>query len=203
MAALQRLRCTWTGFAGAPGISTFYSLDASQQKTSLVALFEAVKGSLPADVTINVAGSGDVLDDATGLITSSWTSGVDIAKQGTDPGAYSAPAGYEIVWTTSGIVNGHRVRGRTFMVPCAASMFDVDGTLLLSNAEFVRSGVTSFYGSEATNTRIWSRPRLAFGAWTDQRGKVHKAQAARDGSSFAITSGVVPDKSVVLRSRRD
>lgn len=203
MSNIQRLRVNWTGFPGGPGISTFYGSDAVALAGALLTLFDAIKAFLPNDVTISPETTGDTLDDATGVLTSGWTGGPTWTVTGTGNTAYAAPAGVMIKWLTNAVFQGHRVRGRTFLVPTATGVFAIDGTMAPASVAAGNAALATFVSSASAYMMIWSRPRAASPAWTDVRGKVHPAKPALAGFAHALTGGVFVDKAVVLRSRRD
>lgn len=192
--AIHRITTVWTGFQGAPGYSNFFFTgdgsggQAEESRNRVLAFWNAMNDLLPADVSILTEGEAAVIDEQTGQID-----GYEMVVQ--DPGAgsgqdqlgYSAASGAVVTWTTAGVVNGRRVRGRTFLVPLGGGAYQNDGSLtgsavsMLNDAagEMVGDGFDSGFG-------IWSRPGTS-GA----------------GSFWEVTGFRVPDMSAVLRSRRD
>lgn len=200
---VDRVRVEWSGFPGGPGVSTFYVTDGTAAVGPLSTFFGAIRTAIPTDVSINIPALGDKIDPITGLVTGSWAGGTPTPTTGGGVGAYSAPAGAMIKWLTGGIARGHRVKGRTFLVPLLGGMFAADGTLGPDTVIMLQNAATALVSSLATNQFIWSRPALATPQWTDVHGKVHLARAAHVGSVYVVTAGQAVDKSVVLRSRRD
>jgi hypothetical protein len=185
---LARHRTTWNGFPGAPGVTTLY-WDAAAATPNLAAwntCLTAIAGRIPADVVFQSQNTGDVLDDATGAIIGVWTGAVQASVPGTGVGAYSAPAGAHANWRSAGIVSGHRVRGRTFLVPLIGTAFDADGSLSATALTTLRNAFTTFQAAAAPDLLVWHRPVGGGG-----------------GNSFPVTSVDIPDKSAILRSRRD
>ena len=72
MTSLYRIRTAFTGFVGAPGVSTMYSLNPPTDLADLQALWTGLKGGMPTDVTISVLPSGDIIEDTTGALTGQW-----------------------------------------------------------------------------------------------------------------------------------
>ena len=200
---VHRVQVEWSGFPGAPGLSTFYVTDGPTGVGPISSFFTAIRNYLPVDVHINVPASGDVLDPITGLITGVWAGGTPTPTVGNDAAGYNAAGGAMIKWSTAGIVRGHRVRGRTFIVPLGGDLYQTDGTLDNGVAAGLVLDATNLVTALSTNLFVWSRPRKATPQWTDVRGRVHAAKLASAGEVFPIVGAVVPDKSVVLRSRRD
>lgn len=204
MASIQRLRAVWTGFPGSPGLSNFYFTDAAASQGNLRAFFFAISGFLPPDVTVSVNPGGDVLDDATGTLTSVWAGTLQDPVVGSGPTEYAAPVGFLARWETLTIRSGSRLRGRTYLVPASSLTFNgTDGSIGELNLANIRAACFDFVGAVTPNMLVWQRPRAARAAYVDGYGKPVKALASRVGSSAVVTSSSVPDMAVVLRSRRD
>lgn len=203
MADLQRQRVVWTGFPGAPGLSTFYFADAAASQSALTTFLNAIKGLLPPDVTLTIEPGGDVLNDANGVLTASWAGTLQTPVSGTGGAPHAGPAGMITRWETATIRAGSRLRGRTYLVPTTADVFDNPGNILPSQVSILAAASSTFVGAVTPNLLVWQRPRLARTAYTDGHGHVHKALAARDGSSAVVISSSVPNIAAVLRSRRD
>lgn len=117
MVAIERVRVAFTGFPGGPGVSTFYASNAGAMTGALWNMYDNLKTRMPANVAIQVETAGDTIDADTGALTGSWSIAPLVQLFGTQPGAYSAPSGAALTWLTNTVLNGSRVRGRTFVVP--------------------------------------------------------------------------------------
>jgi hypothetical protein len=95
---------------------------------------------------------------------------------------YAAGCGAYVNWLTSGIANGRRVKGRTFMAPLINSAYD-GGTILNANLTTLQTAATALV--TAGNTVVWHRPVNGAG-----------------GSSYQPASALVPDQVTSLRTRR-
>jgi hypothetical protein len=188
MTDLYRIRASWTGFAGQPGVSTFYSLGSVSAVPNLRAGFLALAQYLPNTVSIQVENVGDIIDDATGTLTGAWSVVPVLPVGGVVGGAYAAPSGFMIDWNTTTILDGHRLKGRTFFVPCAGSALDSDGSLASTPLTNIRAYAATMFAALSGDLVVWHRPRVT---------------PARAGGHGIVTSVFVPDKVVVLRSRRD
>lgn len=198
MTTINRIRAAWTGFPGGPGVSTFYSLGGTESVPAIHDLFDGLVGSLPIDVSVQVESVGDQIEDTTGALVGSWSLDAVLPVHGTFEDAYAAPVGVCFSWDTSTIVDHHRLRGRTFIVPAAPSVFDPDGTVN-SAALAVLIGLGEALVTDMSGDLVvWHRPRLAKAATA-----YHPAVTARAGGHGVVTACSVPDKAVVLRSRRD
>lgn len=200
---VDRVRVTWSGFAGSPGVSTFYATDGALAVGPISTFFSTLSTAFPGAVNISTAASGDTIDPITGLISGSWSGGTPTPSVGTGASGFSAPAGASVRWLTAGIVAGHRVKGRTFLVPLTAAGYQDNGTLTTTLVAEIQSAANALVAALPTDLFVWSRPAAATPSWTDVRGVSHPARAARVGSVYPITAAQAVDKAVVLRSRRD
>lgn len=203
MTNIQRERVSWSGFIGAPGISTFYFSDAAAAIDDLFAWLAAMKGPLPTNVSMQMPTDGDIIDALSGDITGGWTQAASAAHVGAYSGGYSAASGFQVVWNTAGILDGRRLKGRTYFVPSGNGTFTSDGTLEDTGRATLQTACNAFVTAMAGNLKVWHRPRAFTPAWTDVRGLTHPAKAARAGGFDSVISAFVPDKSVVLTSRRN
>lgn len=186
MANIDKLVCRWDGFVGGPGYTIFYATPGAGVRAHILTFWDAIREWLPSIVTISVPNGGDTLDDATGTLTGSWSSGVASTHLGQGTGNFPAPAGAAVTWDTDGIANGRRVRGRTFLVPCSGQAFAADGTLYEPFLTDLRLAAGALVDSAAGALLVWHRPVAGAG-----------------GSSHAVVDARVSDKAAVLRSRRD
>ena len=184
----QRLRAAWSGapVTGA-GVSTFYSAPTagSGLATAVNSFFNSVKGLIPTGVQINVDTGGDLFDELTGSLLGSWgTSGTTVVTC-SGAAAHSQGVGGRVVWATSGIRNGRRVRGSTFIVPISAGNWDNDGTLLAAAVTTLNTAAAALVTALGGDMRIWSRP-----------------EPGNPGVGNIVTSGACKDATSWLRSRR-
>lgn len=198
MTNISRVRVAFTGFPGAPGVMTLYTLDTATFCDSLQTLLGFIMSWMPLDVTAQIETSGDVINDATGTLVDTWFSDPQAPITGAQGGAYAAPAGALIEWLTDQILDGRRLRGKNFVVPIAASLYETDGTLADANAATLLGGCNDFIAAQSSSFVIWHRP-FAGSAAVGTR----PARAAHAGGHGLVTACRVPDKVVVLRSRRD
>jgi hypothetical protein len=183
---VNRLRMRWSGFPGAPGVSTFYFTAATDPGPTLRTMMNSLVALFSSNVKIDIDAGGDTIDELTGHINGAWT-GTSVAQVvGTATDAPAGPAGVCINWLTSVVVAGRRVQGRTFLVPVTVGHYDFDGTLTAATLTSVNAAVTTWRASAGgLAQKILTKP---------------KPPAA--GASSAVTGFRVPDKVVVLRSRR-
>lgn len=128
-------RCPWTIPNAGPSVTTFH-VDASASTAAagaaagaIRAFFDALKGSLPDDVTVNFDAEVREIDVATGELVDARPVAAPAAVQGTVTGAWPAGTGARVIWQTPRVLRGRRVRGATFLVPIGAGLFTTGGQL--------------------------------------------------------------------------
>lgn len=204
MTAIQRQRIVWTGFSGAPGVTTLYFTNAAEAQAALHTWTVGLRSYLPPNVHVVIEPGGDVIEDTTGALVGVWAGAVTGDVQGAAASVdYSAPSGALVRWETLTIRSGSRLRGRSYLVPISAVAYANDGTLTVLAQADIASLSSGLVGAVTPNMLVWQRPRTATAAYTDGRGIPHKALSGRPGSSAVVVTSSVPDRAVVLRSRRD
>ena len=186
----------WSGFSGAPGYTNLYFLNpevptlAIRNTTAgrVRTFFDTIKSYLPSAVTITFPTEMEELDTATGDLEGTLPIDTLTNVVGTVPGAFSSPTGACVSWSTGQIVNGRRLRGRTFLIPLGQTSYQTDGTLLDAvRTGIVAAGTTLSSFQDNLVLAIWHRP----------------APGGSDGVAAQVGSASVTDKAAVLRSRRD
>lgn len=189
MANINRVRVALGGFPGAPGVSTFYATEVVALRAALNALYVGWCGSFPNVVTWTIETVGDIIDPLDGNLVGTWNDSTPFYGTGLGgTGAYAAPAGIVANWNTGSVLDGHRLTGRTFMVPIMPGTFQNDGTIDSTSLASLRALCTTFVGATAGNFVVWHRPRVT---------------PARAGGYSVVTGSTVNDRVAVLRSRRD
>lgn len=192
MASLYKVSCVWEGLTGLPGVSTFY-MSAIPSISIFKAFFDSMTTSFPPGIKVTTKATGNIIEDSTGALTGQWSGGTDQVSQMSATGsAYSPATGAYVRWSTSTVLDGRLVRGRTFLVPIASGAYGADGKLTSSSIAGIQTGATQLVTSAAGKLVVWHRPKFdASGAMT------------RPGGQAAVTGATVPTKVGVLRSRRD
>lgn len=198
MPSIHRVRAAFTGFPGGPGVSTFYCLDPATFLPALRAWIQNYAGVLPGNVLVQVEGIGDIIDPVSGLLTGTWTATAPAPVLGAYTGSYAAPVGIVNQWLTGSILDNHRLRGRTFMVPLSSGMFDNDGTVNAANLAAYSARGAEFVLAVASNFVVWHRPRPA--GTLNSKGV---ALPYRAGGYAIVIGSKISDKAAVLTSRRD
>lgn len=187
MANLARVRTLWTGNPViGDGVSTFYFDEAHTGFVADVGTFwNSQKASFPAGITWTTPGSGDLIDVATGELSGTWTEAGTSAITSTGPGIFARGVGVRTIWRTSGIRNGRRVQGSTFLAPLVGAMFEADGSPAAAQLTLWRNTAATLVTDSGTNMKIYSRP-----------------SPGQAGQANTVISSDVPDKVSWLRSRR-
>lgn len=198
MTALYRQRTEFLGLPGGPGLATMYFLDVSTAVASVHEFWTHMVGVMPQPTIARVQSTGDIIEDTTGELTGAW--GADpVADINIDaPTNYAAPVGGLVTWLTGTIVDGHRVKGRTYVVPMTHDLFDASGSITGSIATALQGFASAFTTEQSDSFVIWHRPRLARAADGSR-----PAVTARAGGHALVTGSRISTKAAVLRSRRD
>lgn len=187
MPNLSVLVFTWTGppVVG-PGATVLHCQEGDENATITAAntFFNAVKGLMPAGITISAPVSGNVLDELSGHVVGSWSAGASGPTVTTGFNIFVNGVGLRVKWPTIGIVGGRRVVGSTFLVPLSTESYEGAGNLTAATLTTARAAAVAF-GTSASAPRIYSRPTSSHG-----------------GISFPTLTGDVPDLVSWLRSRR-
>lgn len=194
MAQLDRLTVSWTGFAGSPGYSVLHHYSSGDPQNGTIfynavqTMFATFVSYMPDDVKITVEPEMQVIESTTGELVDVFNVEVPGAVlTGIQPGAYSAPSGAVINWSTATIRNGRRLRGRTFLVPLSGAEYSASGQLSDITRGNLQGAVDEFATGTVTSPSIFGRP----------------TQIGNDGVYGPITGGRVSSMVAVLKSRRD
>lgn len=207
MTTLYRVRTTWSYTPGGPGYSNMYfgttdplAAGAQTAVNDVQAFFTAIKGLIPSIVTLQVDPAVIMVED----VTSEQVGDVLVASPPapivcTATGSMAAPVGATAQWTTASYLYGRRVKGRTYLVPLAASAFESNGTLISGALSTLNTAAAALVAG-GSNLVVYTRKRDAKPANPTTGAP---AVTARAGGSSLVVSGAVRDIAAVLRSRRD
>lgn len=203
MAPIYQVVWRWDGGPGGAGYTNlFFDATADSGADALAAvekssvLFDGVQALIPAAYTLTPESAVRVLDDASGDLLNIYTvTGVPpIVCDG--GGVFASPAGACIDWLTTTVHGSRRMQGRTFLVPLFGSAYDGTGTILNAYVTTIATAAEAMRTETGPAFGVWGRPIPA---------PVPPATTppARAGLWGPAVSSRVPDKTVVLRSRRD
>lgn len=192
---ILRVTAEWTGWSGAPGYSVFHfgnfdtgSTAAAQAAADAVSnFFEGVKNLVPISISIRPESTVELIDEVSGTVQDIYGIQPLPASAGQYTQGFSAVSGALVHWDTAGVRNGRRVRGKTFLVPLGNALYEANGTIAPAQVTMLQTAAQGLIDDAGTALHIWGRPTVA----------------GNDGGSYAVISARVPDKAVVLRSRRD
>ena len=197
MAALIRAQTRITGGNGLPGLATIYFGGGSSPTTigeatdalaRVRAFWNAVRGLMPAAITMDAVNPVQTLDDVTGALLFLTTAAPP--AQVTGSGTNSLPTATTLIaqWFTATIVGSRLLRGHTNISPVSPATATSLGAPSAGTVTTVLAGMAALgAGSTAITQRIWHRP----------------APGGGGGSSALVTSYGVGSQYGVLRSRRD
>ncbi|HEY5849939.1 MAG TPA: hypothetical protein VIT62_04120 [Lysobacter sp.] len=189
-----QLTARYNGFTGAPGwirMKFFGSLtvaDANTAAANFRAFLNPVTTYSPTGSSISYDSTAAIYDDEgtqTGEITLTV---VPAASTGSSAVAYAGGSGAVVNWTTGAFHLGRKVRGRTFLVPLTSAAFQTDGTLL-ATAQTTIQGAASTFATSSPTPVVFSRKPNGSGGFSSL--------------TAVVTGATVPDRSAILRSRRD
>jgi hypothetical protein len=197
MTDLHRIRVHQTGFPGGPGVSTFYALDVATFLPSLKTLWDTLVNYQDNNVRAQVDNVGDIINDANGEITGAWAGDAQSVCTGSRSQPVAPASGYQVRWNTNTILDGHRLRGRTFVVPMATDQYTDQGLLVAGAQAAIYAAALEFQIEQSSSFVIWHRPFPGRAATATK-----PAKPAHDGGHGLVTTVAVPARTVVLRSRR-
>jgi hypothetical protein len=184
------------GYTGSPGYTKLKFLPAASsgptgaEVNAAAAAGRALLGAyptfMPTGVTYACQSPAQIFNDSGMLTGEAAISSLPTNVIGTGGTAYPGGVGGVVYWNTSGFNGGHKVRGRTFLVPMATNAFGNDGTLQTSLVTALQTAVNAFVASSpppCVNTRRLGNP-------------------ARVDGTVQVISGTVKDRTAFLRTRR-
>jgi len=187
MANLARVRVEWTGTpVVGGGLSTFYFNEVHVGfQADLQAFFDAIKGVFPSLLVWRIPGSGDLIDEASGALSGTWTEGADVSVTATGVGQYPLGVGARLTWRTAGLTNGRRVTGATYLAPLLSGQFEGSSALVPAVVTLFNTAGNSLVTASAGEMVVYTQPVNGAG-----------------GKGSEVTSASCPDKVSWLRSRR-
>lgn len=189
MTNVNRIRIVWSG-AGVTGggVSTHHWLGTAvaSDVTAFKSFYIALTSQMPNTVTMTIPNGGEVIDDNTGDLVSTWTAGTGGTAVGAAATGYAQGVGARISWLTAGTTGNRRVRGTTFVVPTASAVFDTDGTLKTAVVNALDTAANTLLSDLGAGRMVI----------------VTRQTPAHSGTSHAVTGAVTADTSTWLTTRR-
>lgn len=194
--SILRVRTVLSGWAGGPGLNTFYFLyvapltpaSAAPDVVARVRQFWSASSALfPTTYNAQVQANVDDLDPSNGQLLGTYNGGAPAVVVGASGTAYNAYATQILLRHNTGDVQrGRRVVGRSFIGP-VTSTADSGGNPLASNVTTLLAAATVMLtGTTTALPVVWSRPGALF-----------------PGTFFGVSNYTAAPYFAVLRSRRD
>lgn len=190
---VQQYKAFWSVPNAGACVTTFHS-DATlagqaQSFADRVRTFMAAfSGFIPDECAITFDTEVTWLDTATGQLEEVTAVTAPDIVTGSASGTWAAGSGCRVVWSTSSIVNGRRVRGATFMVPMASIGYASSGRIaatLKTAAEDAAVALLSGAGGDGWDLQVYSRPA-----------------PGRPGSAHSVDAGSCSEMVATLRGRK-
>lgn len=202
MTDIFEVTAVWSGFSGSPGYSKFRFQNLTDQAgidaagAAVRTFFSSIAAYISTGHSVQVQQILNIYDMATGKLVAEATQTTQpLVVNGTSStAAWAGGVGAYIQWKTPVIFNGHRVRGRTFLVPLRG-VAEVDGTLLSAVISTIKAAGDALISNNAADFIVWGKQHV-------QQGTPPKPVQV-GGAAAPVTECAVPDKTGILRSRRD
>lgn len=194
VATIGRIRVSWTGDIVGGGLSTFFvdgetapgSLSAAMDKVGN--FFNGAKASLATGITLTVENTVDLLQASDGQLVGTFSDGSARQVISAGPTTWAAGVGAAVTWDPEQILNGRRLKGRTFLAPLGTGSYDA-GSIAAGTLTALQNAAASLISDlKANNTplQVWHRP----------------AKGGAGGSAWEVSQALVKDQIASLRGRR-
>lgn len=204
---MLRVRVPSAGWAGGPGLNTFYFVATVENANTATICVDRVHAALlnldsiwSNGHTMQVSGEVDQIDSITGDITNTFSvaSPALLGPSVTAADELPPATASQVEWVTSTFLAGRRLRGRAYLSPLNRNMFGPLGTIPNASLPPLEAfaGAIVLPLSTDPDMVVWRRPRKAQPLHVPPR-------AARPGATGKVTSWIIPTKFAVLKSRRD
>lgn len=207
---MMRVRAVSSGWTGGPGLNTFYFLagtsmpapapdlaSAELAVTRVHAAFTAGRLVWPAAWSVLVSPQVDVIRDTDGQLMDSFTASATASVVGLNTLGFGPTAtGLLVQLRTNTFSDKSRIRGRAFLSPVCNSVAPSGAPTagILSEATSFTVALADEGITATPRVCVWRRPRPA---------RLLPPRPSRLGEAAVVKTYTVPNKFVVLRSRRD
>lgn len=172
---MYRIRTVWTGFSGAPGVSTMYFAEgggtAQQAATAVGTFWGSVDNFIVSALSWRVENAVTLIDGTTGQATGvTQVSGPN--GQGAATGDMVPRVAQALIrWRTGSFFGGREIRGRTFIPGISES--NAIGTLSTAAISGIDAAAAALVGDANSLLLVWSRSHFleevvdAWETWTE------------------------------------
>jgi hypothetical protein len=190
---MARFTVEWSVIGGGRGNCLFFASAGTWTSTEVQSFADNVRtffvGVQPRfHTSVNWTFASEIVEvnEATGVIIGVQPLTAPASLSGSSSIAeFAAPAGALVRWETGQVVAGKRFRGRTFLVPLVRDAYDSVGTLQSATITTLQTAANTYLTNQAAD------------------GVTPMVYSRTHHTNRAITGAVIPDKVVILRSRRD
>jgi hypothetical protein len=187
---INRVRVVWSGWQGAPGLSTFHFDGTGTPPLAAVStFFNAIKTQIPSSVKFDIQNTGQTIDPVTGALVGSWSGPAQTQIAASGVGSSMVAQGAQVAWKSDTIHGSRFLAGRSFFIPLTHSGLNADGTLTSACISVFQNAANALVAGGLLV--LWGRPREAT-----------PKLPALAGSQGLVRSATVPATVAVLRSRR-
>lgn len=194
MAIIWRVTTRWSGGAIGTGFTNMFftggvgteQAAADATRAFFAGCYGGSGTDLPSGISLTFPSGVDLVEETTGVLTTTTSVTAPSSITGAGSGTYAAPAGACVSWLTGGVIDGRHVRGRTFVVPLLSSGFQSNGTIADALVTNISQAAAALIAA-APELTIWHRPASI---------------AAGGGASFPAVAFRLNDKVAMLTSRR-
>lgn len=185
---MREIITRWTGQNSPGGLSIMYfnetAATATEQRAALQAFWTGIKGNLTSTTSWSIDPEGREINEANGTLVGAWADGAARVGSGTIS-SRPVPNASQLLfrWATADVVNGRRIKGRTFVPGFAAE---------LSDGGEVSPAYVATMSTAATNFVF---ANVGFGVW-------HRPGEVTGGSHHSATAGSCWRELAVQRGRR-
>lgn len=194
MTTVGRVLTRWVGGPSSPGLTvmnTAWTVGSSQAAVNAVrAFWSSFAATIPSAYTLTVDPTIELHDMVTGDLTGTDTAATPpAAVVGTGATGWAAGSGCRMNWLTGSVAAGHRIRGRTFIVPVLSANYQTDGSIVDAN-------VTTYTGYGTTLISALNTANAPLAVWT------RTSPTSTSAYLTNVTSASCADQVAVLRGRR-
>lgn len=190
---VAQYKAFWSIPNAGPSVSTFHAagtglLFPQEFADAVGALFATLPTRIPNEVAVSFDTEVTEIDENTGQLVGALAVTPPTTVEGDGSGVWAAGSGARIVWATSVIRDGRRVRGTTFLVPLAANQYDSDGRILPATITGITGGANTYLDdldAAGYTAVVYSRPRPGI-----------------PGAASSVVSASVPSLVATLRGRK-